>query len=206
MNNNLNHITGLITKSLRFLFFIFLLSYPLRAQSLSNLEKFYILVDSATSNLIYDLGNTNEAYLNLNLGEDFSVFSNQVRGKLLRSGIKLLNDKSSSQIIIDFTIDDCVVSYGEPKRDGWFGDYYSERTVKLSGNYFITNLSQVKNFIIEDSDIIKVEEVDKLENRSFPFTRGELPPEPFFSSLIEPIIVVGAAAITIILFFSVRSK
>lgn len=206
MKNILNQITGLISKSLRFLFFIAILTFSLNAQTITNLEKFYTLVDSASNLLVQDLGNIKEAYLNLNLGGDFSVFSNQIRGKLLRNNVKLLNYNSASKNLIDFTIEDCVVNYGEPKRDGWFGDYYTERTVKLSGNYFISGLSEIKEFVVEDADIIKVDEIERLENRSFPFTRGELPPEAFMSSLIEPIIVVGAAAIVVILFFSVRSK
>ena len=78
--------------------------------------------------------------------------------------------------------------------------------MELSGNYFISNQSQVKDFKLTVVDTVNVENVQELENRSYPFTQGELPPEPFFSSLLEPIVAIGAAATVIILFFSVRSK
>jgi hypothetical protein len=98
------------------------------------------------------------------------------------------------------------VRYTEPEKDGIFGDFFTERTIELSGNFFVSNQSQVKDFTIAVKDTINVEDVEKVENRSYPFTRGELPPEPFFSSLLEPIVAVGAAAVIIILFFSVRSQ
>ena len=77
---------------------------------------------------------------------------------------------------------------------------------ELSGNYFISNQSQVKDFKITAIDTINVENVEYVENRSYPFTRGDLPTEPFFSSILEPVIAIGAAAVVIVLFFSVRSK
>jgi len=41
---------------------------------------------------------------------------------------------------------------------------------------------------------------------SLPFTRAELPPEPFFSGLLEPAVAIGSAAVAIYLLFAVRSK
>lgn len=205
MKNNFNYITGLITKSLRFLFFIVLLSVTIKAQIISNLEKFYSFVDSASNLLINDLTIKDGVYLNLDFSTDYLVFNNQIRGNLLRNNIRLVKN-DEAKIKIDFIIDDCLVSYGEPRKDGWFGDFYTERTIKLSGNYFIPNSVSVKNFSFEETDIVKVDDIQKIENRAFPFTKGELPPEPFLSSILEPIVAVGAAAITIILFFSVRSK
>ena len=206
MKQRINHITGVLKKSLRFLFFIILFNNIVGAQTPSNLDEYYELVDSATSLLLNDLGESKEVYLNLDLGDDYTVFGNQIRGKLLRSNIKILTDTQDSGNMIDFVIEDCQVEYGEPKRDGWFGDYYTERTLQVSGNYYISAKSEVKPFNISKSDIIRVQDVEKVENRSYPFTRGDLPPEPFFSSLLEPVVVIAATAITIILFFSVRSK
>lgn len=208
MNNNLYHITGLINKSLRFLFLIIIINFSLSAQSISNLEKFYTLVDSASSLMLKDLGDIKEVKLDLNLGIDYSVFANQIRGKVLKNKIKLFNDglPNGNVTNVNFVIDNCSVEYGSPERDGLFGDFYAERKIKLSGNYFISYISSLKKFALENKDTINVEDFEKIENRSYPFTQGELPSEPFFSSLLEPIVAISAAAITIILFFSVRSK
>ena len=201
-------ITGVIKKSLRFLFFLLLLQISVYSQTISNLDKFYTLVDSASSMLLKDLGDAKKVNLELNFGIDYSVFANQVRGKLLRNEVQLVGDNSEDQnfVRVNFVIDNSFVGYSEPEKDGIFGDFFTQRTVELSGNYFISNNSQVKEFKLTALDTLNVEDVEYVENRSYPFTQGELPPEPFFSSLLEPAIAIGAAATVIILFFSVRSK
>jgi hypothetical protein len=208
MNNFFNNITGAFKKSLRFLFFTFIFLQTANAQTITNLDRFYSAVDSASTLLLNDLGNTKEVKLDLNLGTYYSVFGNQVRGKLLKNGVKILNNESSDANIVkvNFVLDECIVDYSQPERDGLFGDYFTERSINVSGNYFISSKQKVRDFNIAQKDKIAVEDVEKVENRSYPFTHGELPPEPFFSSLLEPIVAVGAAAITVILFFSVRSK
>lgn len=201
-------ITGAIKKSLRFLFFLLLLQISVYSQTISNLDRFYTLIDSASTLLLKDLGDVKKVNLELNFGVDYSVFANQVRGRLLRNGVQLLSDNSEDQnfVRVNFVVDNSFVGYSEPEKDGIFGDYFTKRTIQLSGNYFISNQSQVKDFELSILDTINVEDVEYVENRSYPFTRGELPPEPFFSSLLEPIVAIGAAATVVILFFSVRSK
>ncbi|MBE0539226.1 MAG: hypothetical protein IH620_05890 [Ignavibacterium sp.] len=208
MKQNLIHISGVITKSLRFLFFAALLQISIFSQPVSNLDKFYNLVDSASTKFVNDIDAAKKVKLELTLGSDYSLFANQIRGKILKRGIELINEDQSSNDFISasFVIDNTLVSYSVPVRDGFFGSFYTERILQLSGNYFISSNSIIKSFNIVDKDTINVEDVEKVENRSYPFTRGELPPEPFFSSLLEPIVAIGAAAVTIILFFSVRSK
>lgn len=205
---DLYKITGAIKKSLRFLFVLLLFQISVYPQAISNLDKFYALIDSASSLLIKDLGDARKVNLELNFGIDYSVFANQVRGKLLRNGVQLVGDNSDDQnfVRVNFVVDNSFVGYSEPEKDGIFGDFFTERTINLSGNYFISNKSQVKDFKLTAIDTINVEDVEYVENRSYPFTLGDLPPEPFFSSLLEPIVAIGAAATVIILFFSVRSQ
>jgi len=205
---DLYKITGAIKKSLRFLFVLLLFQISVYPQAISNLDKFYALIDSASSLLIIDLGDAKKVNLELNFGIDYSVFANQVRGKLLRNGVQLVGDNSDDQnfVRVNFVVDNSFVGYSEPEKDGIFGDFFTERTINLSGNYFISNKSQVKDFKLTAIDTINVEDVEYVENRSYPFTLGDLPPEPFFSSLLEPIVAIGAAATVIILFFSVRSQ
>jgi len=208
MNNNLNHTAGAMLKSLRFLI-IFLIFQPVStAQTESNLEKFYSLVDSASTLLLKDIGLAKEVNLELNLGNDYSIFANQIRGKLLSNGVKLVSDSqsASNSLKVNFVIDNCSVEYSDSFRDGFFGDFYIERNLKLSGNYLISSKSDLIKFELTKTDTINADDYEKVENRSFPFTRGKPPEEPFFSSLLEPVVAVGAAAVAVILFFSVRSK
>lgn len=208
MKQNLIHISGVMTKSLRFLFFAIFFQASIFSQPVSNLDKFYDLVDSASTKFVNDLNTTNKVKLELTLGSDYVLFANQIRGKILKRGIELISDDQSANnfVTASFVIDNALVTYSAPEREGFFGSFYTERVLQLSGNYFITSNQNIKAFNLVDKDTINVEDVEKLENRSYPFTHGELPPEPFFSSLLEPIVAIGAAAVTIILFFSVRSK
>ena len=208
MINNFSNTSGAIKKSLRFLFIFLLFQTSANSQTISNLDQFYTLIDSATDQLINDLGDVKKINLELNFGVDYSVFANKVRGNLLRSGVQLIGDNSEDQnfVRVNFVVDNSFVGYSEPEKDGIFGDFFTQRTLELSGNYFISNQSQVKDYKLTVVDTVNVEDVQELENRSYPFTQGELPPEPFFSSLLEPIVAIGAAATVIILFFSVRSK
>lgn len=202
------HKDGVIKKSLRFLFFIILFQPSIYSQSVSNLEKFYALVDSASNLLIKDLGDAKKVSLELNLGIDYSIFANQVRGKLLKAGKEIISSGSTLENVatINFVVDNSIVEYSEPEKDGIFGDFLTERTIKLLGNYYISTNQQVKDFNLTTKDTINVEDVEIIEDRSYPFTQGELPAEPFFSSILEPVVAISAAAVTVILFFSVRSK
>ena len=198
----------MINKSYKLIFIFLLFQSTIFSQTISNLDQFYTLIDSASNLLLKDLGDAKKVNLELNFGTDYSVFANQVRGKLLRNGIQLIGENSDDKnfVRVNFVVDNSIVGYSGPEKDGIFGDFFTERTVELSGNYFISNNPQVKEFKLTAKDTINVEEVEKVENRSYPFTQGDLPSEPFFSSLLEPIVAIGAAAVTVILFFTVRSK
>jgi hypothetical protein len=208
MKYNFLNINGVIKKSLRFLFFLIPFSLSAQSESPSNIDVFYTLVDSAADLVIRDLEDVKTISLELNFGIDYSVFANRVRGKLLRSGDQVVSEQIEGRgvVKVNLVLDNSYVSYSEPEKDGMFGDFYTQRTIKLSGNYFISKNSEVKEFVFTDNDIIKVDDIEELENRSYPFTHGDLPAEPFFSTLWEPIAAIGAAALTVILFFTVRSK
>ncbi len=92
-------------------------------------------------------------------------------------------------------------------RDGWFGAHYVQRYCALYGNYLQSfSVEGKKDFEFSIIDTVKVEEIKYLQNESFPFTKGKIPPEPFLSAIAEPLIAIGTAAAVVILFFSVRSK
>lgn len=208
MNNIFNKISGATKKSLRFLFFVIFFGTVVNAQTISNLDLFYSIIDTACSKLVNDIGSSKQVKLNLELGTYYAVFGNRIRGNLLNNGITLISESTNNnkETSVDFIIDDCNVEYSQPERDGLFGDYFTERAVKISGSYFISSIQNVNKFVITEKDSVNVSDVEKLENPSYPFTHGNLPPESFFSNLWEPVVAVSAAAITIILFFSVRSK
>lgn len=199
-------ITGAMKKSLRFLFFSLAFTSLVSAQTQTNFDIFYTLVDSATTNAVKSLSAQNKKLkLNLELGNEYSVFANRIISNFQNSGFELISDESSAASSLNFVIEDCSVEYGDVYRDGLFGDFLMPRELKLSGNYLSAS-SKLTEFNFTSIDTVYYDDMIRIENRSYPFTQGELPDEPFFSSLLEPVVAIGAAAVTVILFFTIRSK
>ncbi len=192
------------------LFLLFLVPKFCFAQTKDNLSAFYCLVDSASNNVIQKLpAGEKRIILNLNFGTEYSVFTNQVIGHFKNKGINFSNNSplDSNLIIVNFTIEKAVVSYLDLFRKNFLGDFYIRRNLNLSGNYSIISKSSfVKNFHYSYADTVNYEQLQNLQNISYPFTHGEIPAEPFLSSFFEPVGAVGATALAVILFFTVRSK
>ncbi|RPI71112.1 MAG: hypothetical protein EHM47_10935 [Ignavibacteriales bacterium] len=181
-------------------------SNSVNAQPKTNLDVFYTLVDSTVDIFISRIPQTSDSVkLELTLGSSYSIFGNKIISSLHTSGKYLTEDKNA--VTINYIMDDAKVAYGEIFRDGFFGDYYIQRKINVRGNFLVSNQSSsYKEFNISYNDSIRYDEVNLVENESYLFTKGQLPPEPFFSGLFEPIVALGTAALAVILFFTVRSK
>jgi hypothetical protein len=66
---------------------------------------------------------------------------------------------------VNFVVDNSIVEYSEPEKDGIFGDFLTERTIKLLGNYYISTNQQVKDFNLSTKDTINVEDVEIIEDQ-----------------------------------------
>jgi hypothetical protein len=175
-------------------------------QPQNNLEIFYQLIDSSATSIIkyYSPANKN-INLNFNLGESYSLFKNHLISDFYNNGFRIINGDSAT--IINYVLDEANVNYGNIFRDGFWGEYLVPRKIEISGNYLIKNNSlNYKNFNYNYTDTVKFDDVKSLENISYPFTQGDIPAEPFFSSLFEPLVAIGTAAIAVYLFFTIRSK
>ncbi len=196
----------------RLIFFpviVFFLSVDLSAQQPdTNLDIFYSMIDSSVTDFISKVPQSEESIkLSLNLGKDYSVFTNKVIAKIISLGKQISNEKSDESVDVNYIINKVKVTYGDIYRNGFFGGYYLPRNLALKGNYTIEGDSTVfKDFSYSYNDTLKFDSIQNVENDSYPFTKGEIPPEPFLSSLFEPIVAIGAAAVAVILFFTVRSK
>lgn len=195
----------------RLIFFamiVVFLSVDLSAQQPdTNLNIFYSMIDSSVTDFISKVPQSEESIkLDLNLGKDYSAFTNKVIAKIISFGKKISNgnDESSN---VNYIINKAEVTYGDIYRDGFFGSFYLPRNLFLKGNYTVEGDSTVfKGFSYSYNDTLKYDDIKNVENDSFPFTKGEIPPEPLLSSLFEPIVAIGVAAVAVILFFTVRSK
>ena len=107
-------------------------------------------------------------------------------------------------------IADVRVEYENIRRDGFLGPKLVDRkvSVTLSAKLFDnTKQRLILQADVKDSlkDVIELSQVHNLENPALPFTKGTLPAEGFFSTIAEPLILVGSIAVAVLLLFNVRS-
>ncbi len=191
------------------LFFLLVFSSSIYAQTKTNLELFYSLIDSAAV-LIHSQnpGDLNDVSLTLTLGNGYEVFRNQIHNSinntlLVHDGIE---NKSLNKNLF-FTLDLAKIEYPDSYRDGFFGEFYTVRHASISGSYRLNTIPETgKSFNFHVTDSVATNELQNIENYSYPFTVGDKPAEPFFSCLFEPIVAIGATAAAVILFFTIRSK
>ena len=192
-----------------FILFLSIFIIPVSAQQKTNLQIFYNLVDSSVAGINRKVS-TQYVIVNYPTSNDFSVFQNQVISDFTKLGRTVLagSNKNTADVTrINYIIDNAKVKYGDMGRDGFFGDFIMPRGIKLSGSYSLSNrVVDSQRFNLTYTDTVAVDDVKSIENSSFPFTEAEVPSEPFFSSLFEPVVAIGSAAVAVILFFTVRSK
>ena len=207
MKKKLNTKAGIRNYSFRlFLLIILLSTVSVHCQSKTNLEIFFSQIDSAGKEIFSNISDKNTPIkINFLSGSEYSILENRLTSSLIKSGLKISSDENGS-LKLNFVITEASVKYNDSFRDGLFGDIFVERTVDLNGNFLIPEKNLSKDFSYSSMDTIKYEQLNEIENRAYPFTQNNHPSEPFLSSLIEPIIAVGAAATAVILFFTIRSK
>ncbi len=190
------------------IFFILIFCSTLQSQTKSNLDIFYSLADSSVNKITDELPLTKDSInLNLTLGNAYSIFGNRIISSLTKKNKIIVGAETENTLTINLVIDKAKVEYGEMFRDGFLGSQKVPRNLFLTGNYLIKDKNEKVNYFnYAYADTIDVAEIKQLENISYPFTQNEMPAEPFFSSLWEPVIAIGAAAAAVYLFFSVRSK
>ncbi|MBP1647858.1 MAG: hypothetical protein H6Q32_839 [Bacteroidetes bacterium] len=102
------------------------------------------------------------------------------------------------------------VVYGEVRSDGLFSGNVVDREVHLSASAKLVDrrssvLTVSREFRQTSVDTVLVSEIPQLEDPNIPITQGAPPGEGFFSSLAEPLILLGAVAVAVYLLFTVRS-
>ena len=111
---------------------------------------------------------------------------------------------------MDFGAVGMKVRYANVRRNGIFGSRVLDRSVVLTARVRIVDRARGSVLLSGEressyEDTIPLSQVDVIEHAAVPATRGTLPPEDFFSGLVEPLVIVGAVAVAIFLLFTVRS-
>ncbi len=198
-----------ISLSLRIVLLFLLINVSHQAQTKINLDVFKVLVDSSITEALVNISDSpKDIYLDLKFGSSYAILEDQIFKsiKAHKKNISLISNPSEN-IGLSYSIENAVVNYGEIFRDGFLGDHFVERKIFISGSYrFQDKEVKIKDFYFDNIDTVKFDEIQILENSSYPFTKGEIPSEPFLSNLFEPLVAITTAAVVIALFFTVRSK
>jgi hypothetical protein len=195
--------------SVKVLSVVIIANLSLHTQTKTNLDVFKVLVDSSIADLLINSpGSQKNIYVDLKLDSSYTIFENQIYKSVQtrkRSISPVFNPSENSKV--SYSIENSAVNYGEVFRDGFLGGHFVERKIAISGSYRFQNEEMiVKDFSFENTDTVKFDDIQTLENSSYPFTKGNIPTEPFLSNLFEPIVAITTAAVVIALFFTVRSK
>lgn len=178
------------------------------AQTKTNLDIFYSLVDSSAAKIINTLPDSSKVLnVELDVGNEYSVFGNRLISDLASHGLQIKLRETGNGIILRYAVEHAEVNYPDMFRSGFLGAYHLKRNISLNGNFILSGDKTLNgNFSYAHKDTVILDSIKEIENSGFPFTKGEIPPEPFFSSLLEPAVAIGAAATAVVLFFTIRSK
>lgn len=191
------------------LIFIFVISSICYSQTRSNLEIIHRLIDRSAESISNQIADSNISYsVFFNSVDEYTYLENRLIAQL--STIRSINiDSLINSSMIRYNLDYAGIQYSDTFKDGLFGGFKLTRTTEIKGNFQIVNDNSISySEIIEYSavDTIYYDDIDFVEQPGLPFTQAKLPPEPFLPSLVEPIIAISAVVITVILFFTVRTK
>jgi len=194
----------------RLVFIVIIFPFFVFGQTKTNISIYNELVDSSVISLINNLPiGEKEINLKLELGESYSFFQNRILYDLNEKKIKvnLFPTLIEGNSRVNYVLEELNVEYSDIEREGLFGEFMMPRELTLKGNFNISKENIfTKNFNYTFLDTVNVKAVNDIENGSYSFTKGEMPSEPFFSSITEPVIAISSAAVAIILFFTIRSK
>ncbi|MBU0476209.1 MAG: hypothetical protein KKF62_18840 [Bacteroidetes bacterium] len=191
------------------LLFFFVLCQVLLAQTKTNLELINQLVDSSSSQIVENLTELNSKYqLNISSPKEFHELKHRILNSFAINKIKIDLDSATANKI-NYSLSKVSVQYTDLFKDGLFGDYLLKRKIFLSGDYSIQKSSEILaadifNYTLTDT--ISYDKYSLAENNSLPFTKGNIPDAPFFPSILEPVVAITTVVVSVILFFSVRTK
>ncbi len=182
------------------------ISQNLYSQS-SNLTICYSIVDSISNTILMELDERDSCFVETKWIEGSDILKNRFLLNIKEKvRVDFANKNLNTKLIL--FIDSVGVAYPRIWRNGLFGSYFVERKITLKGNYrlAINRKNILKEILYIKSDTVEVEKIGQLENSQFAFTQSEIPTEPFVESLVEPVIAIGTAILSVVLFFFVRTQ
>lgn len=190
--------------------FLFLvLNFYLNAQVKNNLDLINVLIDGSVAKADSQLGGKQSINLSITTSQSLEILKPRILQAFIERGYILSTSEAESGSSVNYNLLTVNVEYKNAYSDGFFGNIALERQITVDGSFTLTRVNQIMKpmlFTETTTDTIKLNEIAGIENKSIPFTQGQIPSQPLFSTFWEPILVVGTLIVTVILLFTVRSK
>jgi hypothetical protein len=172
----------------------------------TNLAICFEIIDSTVTEEVSKIDKSDVKTFSLNLVSNYSIFTNFVSDRFTRGDLTK-HEGNQIQSNINFTITNISVKYSEPRKEKFFGEYSVERSIYIEGSFLFNGTrNDLVTFNKTHTDFLPYSSIKDVEDESLPFTKGAIPEPPIFSTILEPLIIVGSAALVVYLFFSVRGK
>lgn len=112
-----------------------------------------------------------------------------------------------SPLTVTIIASDARTVYANPRRDGLFGVEVMDRLIRLSGEMRAARPGVTRTIPFEEEhrDTVSLREQQLIESSLIPSTRGTVPAGGLFSGFLEPLVLIGAVGIAVLLLFTVRS-
>lgn len=194
-----------------FIFVIFLGSLSLFSQTISNKKIIDSVLTEFSNKLIVKCEEAKISRISLRYGDSpVNYFSDFINSKIIESKINIYEpnslENSTNFLKLKISIPKFEINYNYLEGENLKRSLLSKFEVfKVDESGEISLLLQEENAY---SDTIINSDIQIIEDPLYPFTKGKIPKKKsnFFDEILEPAIIVSASLISVILFFSVRSK
>lgn len=117
---------------------------------------------------------------------------------------------TENRILIDIVVTQAGVEYLRPRRTWLFGTEQVDRLVDLAVRVRVDELGAEEGIHMSShrgrrTDVVNVSDIPSLETPGVTATRGVAPQGGLLTDLVEPLVIVGAVAVAVVLLFTVRS-
>ena len=184
-------------------------NFQLKAQTQNNLDLIYKLIDKSVAKTDSLLGGKQTINLSITAAQPLEILKPFVLQAFNNRGYQLKANDGEAGLSINYTLISVNVEYKNSYSDGLFAEIALEREIKINGSVSIIKSNRIiKPFGFTETgmDTVQLDEITDIEDKSVPFTLGQIPSQPLLSTFWEPIVVVGTLIAAVILLFTVRSK
>lgn len=188
----------------------FLTFFSLSAQTVKSnkeiLDSFFL---DYSLEIINKLSETRNSEIILKFDETASsYFQDFLTNELLKSKIKIFTKAGIGDELLEIKVSltDFQIIYELLPDDDF------KRSIRFKSTCFITDkngsVNQLTNIKREFTDNLSADKMQTVEDPLLPVTKGKVPPpkSSWYDEILEPAIIISASVVSIILFFSVRSK